>query len=167
MNTGGAPAGPLFGPPVGCTWGVHLGRAPIAARAALLFAALFQPRSLAGQFAQIVELGSAHLGLPLHFDLLDARRAQQEGPLHADPMRSQPAPREVGVVAALAVADDGPPEFLDPFAVAFLDPQVDAHGVTRPKLGDLGVDGGFDRLAVVAHRNHLACGFRTTAAPPP
>src|SRR3970040_2313455 len=69
---------------------VCLGCAPIAARAALLFAALFQPRSLAGQLAQIVQLGSAHLGLPLHFDFLDARRPQQEGPFPADPMRSQP-----------------------------------------------------------------------------
>src|SRR3972149_6400405 len=94
-----------------------------------------------------------------------ARRAQQEGPYHADPVRSQSAHSEVGVVAALAVADDGSPEFLDPFAVAFLDPQVDAHGVTGPKLGDLGVDGGFDRLALLAHQNHLAWFFRTTAAP--
>src|SRR6185369_14862669 len=98
-----------------------------------------------------VQLSAAHLGIAENFHFVDARRAQQEGALHADAMGGQAPHGEVGIVAALAHADDDALEFLDALFVAFDDAQMHADVVPRLHGGDLAVDGGLNGLDKIGH----------------
>src|SRR5438046_1988458 len=62
------------------------------------------PRSLAGQVAQIVELGAAHAAAALDGDLADRRAVGLEDPLDALAVRDL-AHRERGVESAVAAQD--------------------------------------------------------------
>src|SRR5574341_409793 len=106
---------------------------------------------LAPASAQVVQLRAAHLGAADHFHLVYARRAEEEGALHADTVRGQAAHREIRVVAAFAHADDGAFEFLDALFVAFHNAHVNADAVPRLELGDFGIGGSFHRLDEVGH----------------
>jgi hypothetical protein len=111
----------------------------------------------AGRFpcalAHKIKLRTADFGVALDHNLVDARGTQQEGTLYADPVTGYPANGEIGVVPALAQADNDTFEFLDAFAVALFDLYMDADHVTGAKLGNFLVYWGFYRL------QNLVCHF--------
>ena len=99
----------------------------------LASAALAQRGGLADAAAEEVELGSTRDAVADHLDLLDARRVDHEGPLHAD-AAGDAAHGDLLVQATAAQAHDRPLEDLDALAVA-LD-HLDRHA-NRVAGGDL------------------------------
>jgi len=82
------------------------------------------------------------VSLTENLDLFDPGGAQQEGAFDADPMGSDPADGEVGIVSALAQADHCAAEFLYPLAVALPDSDMNTHRVTGPQLRDIRIGRG-------------------------
>src|SRR5438477_10090959 len=103
--------------------------------------------------AEAVERGPARVAVPDELDLLDAGRVDHEGALDADAARD-PADRDLLVDAAVTHAEHGALEVLKALAVPFDDPHADAHGVSGPDLGQIGLQllSG-KRVQEVVHRN--------------
>src|SRR5258708_4356644 len=98
--------------------------------------ALLDPRGLAAQRPQVVQLGAAHLAPGHDFDRLDRRGVKRECALHADAVADLPHGEGLARAAALP-ADDYALEHLDPGAVALGNPDVHPQGVTRPERRDV------------------------------
>jgi hypothetical protein len=96
---------------------------------------LFDSGALAGAFAHEVQLRAADLTVAFHNDLVDARRAEQEGTFHTDAIRRHAADGHRGIVAAVSQANDQALELLNTLAFTFLDFDVDADGVTSSNWG--------------------------------
>src|ERR1700730_16701523 len=94
----------------------------------LLLGAVLHPRSLAFQFAQVVELRTANLRRPHDLDLLNRRGMQRKDPLDALTERSLPD-REGRPRAPAVQANHDPFENLDAFFVALTHLYVHANGV--------------------------------------
>src|SRR5450759_1403214 len=116
----------------GCRLGCRLLR--------LIFADQTPPLTDAGFLAhlaaQIVEPALAHIAMAQDIDLVDARRVDHEGALHADPVRHAPH-GEVLAQASAGDADHRALEHLDALPRALHDLGVHAHGVARTKGGHL------------------------------
>src|SRR5947199_358778 len=97
--------------------------------------------------------GPACVTVAGHFDLLDARRVDEEGALDADAGRDA-SHGDLLIEAAVTYTQDRALELLQAFAVALDDAHRDGNGVTRPDLWDLGLLllGG-KRLQDVVHRH--------------
>src|SRR6266576_546277 len=106
--------------------------------AALLvaFDFLADARALARELAHVVELGAAHIALPLQLDRIDHRRIGLESALDAL-ARGHLAHRERGIDAAVPLGDHHALVGLHALALAFDDADVDDHGVARGELGKL------------------------------
>src|SRR5262249_13966578 len=89
---------------------------------------LLEPRRLAGQFPEIVELGSSHRGTLDHLDLVDPGRVQREGTLHAHSIRDAPD-REGCPGAATALSDHHSLESLQSLLLSLDDLDEHLHGV--------------------------------------
>src|SRR5260370_1063869 len=87
-------------------------------------ALLLEPRRLADQVAEVVELRPPHGGPLHHLDLVDPRRVHRERALHPDPV-GDAAHRERGPGAAPAPADHHAPEGLQPLLLTLDD--LDHH----------------------------------------
>src|SRR5439155_6338206 len=92
--------------------------------------ALFHPRRLALEVAQIIQLSAPHLRRPHHLDLLDRRRVERENPLDALAERHF-AHRKGPARPAAMHPDDDALEDLDALLVAFAHFHVHADGVAR------------------------------------
>src|SRR2546421_2762079 len=97
---------------------------------------LADARRLAGTRAQVIELGAAHVALPLHLDRGDERRIGLEGALDAL-ARGDLAHDEGGVEAAVALRDHHALEGLHALSLAFDDVDVHEHRVARREVGNL------------------------------
>ena len=84
-------------------------------------------------------------------DLVDARGAKQECALNADAVGGHAANGDGSVVAALAKADHDALELLNTLAVAFLDLDINADGITWIHLRDFFVWFGLNGLDKVCH----------------
>src|SRR5438046_4193519 len=113
--------------------GSGTGYAPV--KSSTLFA---KSGGLTHALAEEVERGPARVAVPNELDLLDAGRMHPEGAPDADPA-SDPAHRDPLVDAAVTHAEHGPLEVLKALAVPFDDPHADAHGVSGPDLGQIGL----------------------------
>src|SRR5690349_12162253 len=89
---------------------------------------LADARRLAGARAQVIELGTAHIALPLHLDRGDERRVGLEGALDAL-ARGDLAHDEGRVEAAVALGDHHALESLHALSLAFDHVDVDEHRV--------------------------------------
>src|SRR5438309_11243346 len=130
------------------TLGSRTGWAPVKSTA--LFA---EGRGLADSLAEEVESRTAGVPVTDELDLLDARRVDHERALDADAARD-PADGDLLIDAAVAHAEHGALEVLKALAVPFDDPHADAHGVSGPDLGEIGLQllSG-KRVQEVVHRN--------------
>src|SRR5437660_11965496 len=128
--------------------GSGTGYAPVKSSA--LFA---QSGGFTHALAEEVERGPACVAVPDELDLLDAGRMHHKGALDADAARD-PADGDLLVDAAVTHAEHGPLEVLKALAVPFDDPHADAHGVSGPDLGQIGLQllSG-KRVQEVVHRN--------------
>src|SRR5688500_14478077 len=84
-----------------------------------LGAALFDAGGLAGQLAQVVQVGAADLAHAHDADVVDAGRVDQERSLDADAVGGDAAHGEVLVNAHAAAADDDAFEILQALAATF------------------------------------------------
>lgn len=98
---------------------------------------LFETCALAGAFTQEVQVRAADFGVAFNNDFLDTWGAGQEGALYADAVAGDATNGEVGIVAAIADADNGAFEFLNTFAIAFFDKGMNADDVSRAQLRDI------------------------------
>src|SRR5438876_1871034 len=90
--------------------------------------ALFHPRRLALEVAQIIQLGAPHLRRPHHLDLLDRRRVERENAL--DTLAERHLAHRKGPARPAAMhPDDHALEDLDALLVAFAHFHVHADGV--------------------------------------
>ena len=103
--------------------------------------------------ARVTSNSPACVAVPNELDLLDAGRVHHEGALDADAARD-PADGDLLVDAAVTHAEHGALEVLKALAVPFDDPHADAHGVSGPDLGQIGLQllSG-KRVQEVVHRN--------------
>src|SRR5258708_31200737 len=113
-------------------------------------AAFLETGRLAAEVTHIVKLGAANFTVAQHFDLFDARAAHQEGTLDADAVAGRAAHREVLMLTALALADNGSLEDLDTLTVAFHDTHVNTHGVAGGNFRKIAV-WAFDCFNKVGH----------------
>src|SRR5487761_446541 len=97
---------------------------------------LFDPRRLARQVAQVIELGAADVAAALDGDVADRGAVGLEHALHALAVRYL-ADREGGVEAAVAACDHHALKGLDALAVAFDDLHLHDHGVARLEIRHL------------------------------
>ena len=102
-------------------------------REAVLDPAFLDAGFLAGQIAQIVELGAANLAVALDFDLVDVRAVEREDTLDAFAIGDAAHGDGFGVAGSLA-GNHGSGEYLDAFFPAFFDFVVDANGVADHKV---------------------------------
>src|SRR5207245_3441159 len=92
-------------------------------------------RALAETFAQIGQLGAAHVAFAFDFDLIDPRRVHRKDPF--DPLAVTDAPHGEGrVQAASAAANDHAGEDLDAFLVAFDHFGVHPHRIATPNSAE-------------------------------
>src|SRR5688572_13185739 len=96
----------------------------------------FDAGGLAGQVAQVVELGAAHVAAALHRDAVDGRAVQLEHALHAFAVADL-AHGHGGVEAAVAARDHDALVGLHALAVAFLHLHVHHDGVAGLELRHL------------------------------
>src|SRR5690606_37685628 len=90
---------------------------------------------LAGQGAQVVQLGLAHVAATLDGDAVNHRRESLEGTLDAD-TAGDLADGESGVQAAVTLADNHAFEGLQTLTIAFLHFNLDDDSVTRCERGN-------------------------------
>src|SRR5215472_8596420 len=128
--------------------------------------ALLDPRGLAAQVPQVVQLGPADTAAGDRLDLVDRGAVHREGTLDAHAVTHLAHGERLPQTTALA-SDHDTLEHLDPGAVTFLDPDVHLEGVTGAKvrdivpdlgllkLGDRGMHGGsflnLGRMCALAH----------------
>src|SRR3984885_6114723 len=93
-------------------------------------------RGLAGQVAQVVELGAAHAAAALDGDVADGRAVGLENALHTLPLRGL-AHGEGGVQPAIAPGDNPTLVGLHALAVAFDHLHLHHHGVAGPEFRHL------------------------------
>src|SRR3972149_6095487 len=110
-----------------------------AGSSTLLFLLLPDPRGLAGQPAQVVELRAAHLAPPHDLHRRHVRRVEREDPLDAHARRHL-ADHERLVDASAAPADAHPLERLEALLVAFAHPHHHLHRVAGAKGGQVGTE---------------------------
>ena len=124
------------------------GYAPV--KSSPLFA---EGRGLANALTEEVQSRAAGVAMAHELDLLHAWRMDHEGALDADAARDSPY-GDLLVDATVAHAKHGALEVLKALAVPFDDSHADAHGVSRPDLGQIGLQllSG-KRLQEVIHRN--------------
>src|SRR6202007_711084 len=97
-----------------------------------LVAALLDPRCLAAQCPQVVELGPADAAPADRLDLVDRRAVHGEGPLHADAVADLADGEGLPGSAALT-PDHHALEHLDTRAVTLCDPDVDLQRISGPE----------------------------------
>src|SRR3954464_5324178 len=114
-------------------------------------------RGFAHSVAEEVESRTARVAVAHELDLLHARRVDHERALHTD-AAGDPADGDLLIDAAVTHAEHGALEVLKPLAVPFDDPHADAHGVSGPDLGQIGLQllSG-KRVQEVIHRNGQGC----------
>src|SRR5881396_133408 len=121
-------------------WGGDLSRLLLLRRLGDRDAALLaDPRRLAGQPPQEVELGAAHATLADQLDLRDRRRMQRENALDADARRDL-ADGERRVDPGAAAADADALERLQSLLVALAYPHHHPDGVARIERRDVGLE---------------------------
>ena len=106
---------------------------------------------LTGQPPQEVQLRPADVGMAFHHHFIDPGREQQEGALDTNTVGGSAANGEIGIIAALARADDCALKLLDTLAVTFFDANVYAHLITGFQFGDFLILG---RIEVFVQVNH-------------
>src|SRR5580704_12898740 len=92
-------------------------------------------RPLAGEAAQVIELGAPHHAAAHHIDRGDAGRIQREDTLHSLAVRDLPQ-REIRVDAGVLAADANAFEDLDALPFAFDDFDADPQRVAGLELRD-------------------------------
>ena len=92
---------------------------------------LLEAGPLACALAQIIQLRSPNMGMSLHRDFFDARRAGEKCALHADTVTRHASYGKTGIVGAIALADDHAFELLHAFVVAFFNSQENADQVAN------------------------------------
>src|SRR4029077_18368381 len=131
-------------------------RFPPPARVSDLF---LDPGGLAGQIAQVVELGAAHVAAALDGDLADGRAVGLEHALDALAVRDL-AHRERGVESAVAARDHDTLVRLHTLTVAFHHLDLHHHGVAGLEVRNLaGHALLLDFLDYLAHISHLDPGL--------
>src|ERR1700738_15571 len=123
------------------------------------------PRVLAGQIAQVVELGAAHAAAALDRDLADGRAVGLEHAL--DPLAVRDlAHRERGVESAVAARDHDALVRLHTLTVAFHHLDLHHHGVAGLEVRDLaGHALLLDFLDYLAHLSHFDVRCRPRVRP--
>src|ERR1043166_660163 len=112
---------------------LRVGRGGAAGLTGLLLFLLPDPRALARERVEIVEVGAAHPAPAHPLDRADRRAVQRENPLYADAGREL-AHREGLVHTATPPADDHAFERLEALLIALANPDDHVHGVTGRKL---------------------------------
>jgi len=128
--------------------GSRTGCAPV--KSSTLFA---ESCGFAHSVAEEVESRATGVAVADELDFLDARRVDHERALDADAARD-PSDGDLLVDAAVAHAEHGALEVLKALSVPFDDPHANAHGVSGPDLGQIGLQllSG-KRVQEVIHRN--------------
>ena len=131
------------------------------------FAGALNAGGFAAQIAEEVEACAADMALAGDFNGGDGRRMEREDALNAG-AKADAADREGGARSAAFLGNDhafkGLDAFLDLFAFAFEEADVDADGVTRAKLRQIFAQLHFMKFA--NHRIHFRIPRRPTQAGP-
>src|SRR5688500_16112725 len=98
-------------------------------------------RGLAGEVAEVVQLGAAHAAAAHHLDSTDHRAVHREDALDADAVRDL-ADGEGLADTAATTGDAHALERLDALLVAFLHPDVNAQRIARTERGKVGLHPG-------------------------
>lgn len=70
--------------------------------------------------------------MAMDLDLLNSRRAEQESPFNANAIGSDSTNGEVGLITAIAQANNPATDKLDSLALAFDDTEMNGNSIARP-----------------------------------
>jgi len=95
---------------------------------------LLETGALAGASAQEVQLGTAHVGVAMNFDVLDAGGAHHKSAFYADTIAGNAAHGKVLVDTTIAFADDSTFKLLHTFVTTFFDAQEHTYIITHAQV---------------------------------
>lgn len=105
---------------------------------------LLEAGALTAAIAQEVQTAAADLAVTFNDDFVNAGRAGQESAFNADTVGRDTADGECGIRAIVMGEEDDAFEFLDTFAVAFLDLYMNGHLITGEKIRNIRINRSFN-----------------------
>ena len=105
---------------------------------------LLEAGALTAAIAEEVQTAAANLAVAFHNNLVDAGRAGQESTFNADTVGRDTADGESGIRAIVMGEEDDALEFLNTFAVAFLDLYMNGDLVAGKQIRDVRINRSFN-----------------------
>ena len=105
---------------------------------------LLEAGTLTAAITQEVQTAAADLAVAFHDDFVDAGRTGQESTFNTDTVGRNTADSESGIRAIVMGEEDDALEFLDTFAVTFLDLYMNGDLVTGEQIRDIRIDRSFN-----------------------
>ena len=105
---------------------------------------LLEAGALTAAITEEVQAAAANFAVAFHNDLVDAGRAGQESTFNADTVGRDTADSERGIRAIVMGEEDDALEFLDTFAVAFLDLYMNGNLVAGEQIRDIRINRSFN-----------------------
>ena len=112
---------------------------------------LLEAGALAAAIAQEIQTAAADLAVTFHDDFVDAGRAGQESTFNADTVGRDTADGESGIRTVVVGEKDDAFEFLDTFAVAFLDLHMNGDLVAGKQIRDVRINRSFNSSQNICH----------------
>ena len=105
---------------------------------------LLEAGALTAAIAEEVQTTAADFAVAIDNNFVDAGRAGQESTFNADTVGRDTADGESGIRAIVMGEEDDALEFLNTFAVAFLDLYMNGDLVTGEQIRDIRIDRSFN-----------------------
>ena len=112
---------------------------------------LLEAGALTAAIAEEVQTAAANLAVAFHNNLVDAGRAGQESTFNADTVGRDTADGESGIRAIVMGEEDDALEFLNTFAVAFLDLYMNGDLVAGEQIRDVRINRSFNSSQNICH----------------
>ena len=105
---------------------------------------LLEAGALTAAIAEEVQTAAANLAVAFHNNLVDAGGAGQESTFDADPVGRDTTDGESGIRTVVMSVENDTLEFLNTFAVSFLDLYMNGDLVTGEQIRDIRIDRSFN-----------------------
>ena len=112
---------------------------------------LLKASALAAAIAQEIQTAAADLAVAFDNDFVDAGRAGQESTFNADTVGRDTADGECGIRTIIMGEKDDAFEFLNTFAVAFLDLYMNGDLVAGKQIRDVRINRSFNSSQNICH----------------
>lgn len=112
---------------------------------------LLEAGALAAAIAEEIQAAAANFAVAFHNDFVDAGAACQESSFHANTIGRDTTDGESGIRTIIMSKEDDALEFLDTFAVAFLDLYMNGNLVAGEQIRNIRVNRSFNSSQNICH----------------